>query len=221
MGMVAVVIVKPAGQLAQDRCRRWSFVDLNVVPLESFDEGLGHSIALRTLDRCPTDDEAQLFAKGYRVGGYVARPVVAEPFDGPGGLLNRPEPVLQAGHHQVAHQVPINPPGGGDKAHGFAVTAVQTEGDTDPLAIVAADLETIGASPLVAASNGDSAVVSPLCARRRMALEQQPGPEHRPVDRLVVGSGGAIDTAPTVHQGLNPPVPVGRATIDHRPNISE
>jgi hypothetical protein len=54
-----------------------------------------------------------------------------------------------------------------------------------------------------------------------MALEQQPDTEHRPVDRLVVGPGGAINTPLTVHQGLNPPVPVGRATIDHRPNISE
>jgi hypothetical protein len=49
------------------------------------------------------------------------------------------------GSHQVTNVVAGDAARGGEEAHGFPVTAIEREGNPHPLAIVAADLEAIGA----------------------------------------------------------------------------
>jgi hypothetical protein len=74
----------------------------------------------------------------------------------------------------------------GEEAHGFPVTAIEREGNPHPLAIVAADLEAIGAPTPIALIDRNAAVMPPLDTAS-MAIEQQAMDLHRPVDPLVIG----------------------------------
>ena len=99
--------------------------------------------------------------------------------------------------------------GGGDKAHGFAITAVEGKSDAHTLAVVAADLEAIRAPAVVTFGRGDTAVLLPLLATG-VTLEQQPVLAHDPVDPLVVGRCQPtmlLGLAP--QDGVNAPVALG------------
>ena len=77
--------------------------------------------------------------------GVPGTAVVRQPFDGDRQAVDPAEPMLDGGHHQVPHVVAGDAARGGEEAHGFPVTAIEREGNPHPLAIVAADLEAIGA----------------------------------------------------------------------------
>src|SRR5512132_873845 len=113
------------------------------------------------------------------VGG-VARPVVGEPFDGLGQLVHAPKAMLDGGDHEIADIFALDALGGGDMAHGFTVTAVEREGDTDLLAIIAADLEAVRAPAQIRAVHRDPAVVTAFSASR-MTLEQEIVQLHHPM----------------------------------------
>jgi hypothetical protein len=70
--------------------------------------------------------------------------------------------MLDGRHHQVSHVVTGDAACGGEEAHGFPVTAVEREGDPHSLAIVAADLEAIGAPTAIALIDRNAAVMPPL-----------------------------------------------------------
>ena len=80
--------------------------------------------------------------------------------------------MFDGGDHEVANILGGDAAGGGDVPHCLPVAAVEREGDAHLLAIVAADLQRIGAPARVAPVDGDTAVVAPLLALAAMGLEQ-------------------------------------------------
>jgi hypothetical protein len=70
--------------------------------------------------------------------------------------------MLDGGQHQVAHVVAGDAACGGEEAHGFPITAIERKRNPHPLAIVAADLEAIGAPASIALIDCDAAVMPPL-----------------------------------------------------------
>jgi hypothetical protein len=89
--------------------------------------------------------------------------------------------MLDGGHHQVPHVVAGDAARRGKEAHGFPITAVQRESDPHPLAIVAADLEAIGAPAPNALIDRNAAVMPPLDTAS-MAIKQY-GPATAPLNR--------------------------------------
>jgi hypothetical protein len=73
--------------------------------------------------------------------------------------------MLDGGYHEVPHIVGGDAACGGEEAHGFPITAIERKRNPHPLAIVAADLEAVGASayatgcptvpPLLSSNLGD------------------------------------------------------------------
>src|SRR4029077_4645939 len=86
-------------------------------------------------------------------------------------------------HHQVPHIVAGDTACGGEEAHGFPITAIERKRNSHPLAIVAADLEAIGAPAPIALIDCDAAVMPPLDTAS-MAIEQQAMGLHQPVEPL-------------------------------------
>ena len=94
--------------------------------------------------------------------------------------------MLDGGHHQVTHVLAGDAARGGEEAHGFPVTAIEREGNPHPLAVVAADLEAVGAPAPIALIHRNAAVMPPLDTAG-VAIEQQAVDLHHPVDPLVIG----------------------------------
>jgi hypothetical protein len=69
---------------------------------------------------------------------------------------------LDGCHHQVPHVVAGDAARGGEEAHGFPATAIERESNPQPLAIVAADIEAIGAPTAIALIDRNAAVMPPL-----------------------------------------------------------
>jgi len=84
-----------------------------------------------------------------------------------------------------------------------------------PLAVVATDLEPVGAPAQVRAIDGDAAVVPPLDAVAGVTLEQEAVHLHDPVDALDVNRRATFIAAPASEQSVHPAIAVGRLTRDH------
>jgi hypothetical protein len=105
------------------------------------DEGLSHSIGLRTFDGCRPRFWAYLANESARIASNVAATVAGESFDGRRQVRYPAEAMLDSRHHQVPHVVTGDAACSGEEAHGSRVTKAQCEGDPHSLAVVAADLE--------------------------------------------------------------------------------
>jgi hypothetical protein len=98
---------------------------------------------------------------------------------------------------------------GGDEAHRLAVAAVEGKGNTDTLAVVAADLEPIGTPTAVAFSDSDPAFMS-SCLPTCVPLQEQAVLLHHPPDPLVVWRRRAgILLGLPAQDGMDAPVSVG------------
>src|SRR3954463_8872103 len=97
--------------------------------------------------------------------------------------------MLDGGDHEVADLISSDPGRGCHEAHGFAVAAVQREGDAHAFAVIAGHLEAIGTPSQVRLGDGDAALVATL-GPTRMTLEQEAVPLHYRVTRAY-GSGAA------------------------------
>jgi hypothetical protein len=93
--------------------------------------------------------------------------------------------MLDRVHHQVPNMVAADPTGGGYEAHGLAITAIEGEGNSDTLAIIAADLKSIGAPAAVSLIDGDPSVMAPFLTSG-VALQEQPVVTHDTPDPFVV-----------------------------------
>ena len=81
MRMALVVILEPSRQLGQDRLSITTIVNIHVISLEGFDEGLCHPIRLRAAHRREARHQAQAIRKGDRLVGSIATAIVREPLD--------------------------------------------------------------------------------------------------------------------------------------------
>src|SRR3954468_13505254 len=70
--------------------------------------------------------------------------------------------MLDGGDHEVADLISSDPGRGCHEAHGFAVAAVQREGDSHAFAVIAGHLEAVGTPSQVRLGDGDAAVVATL-----------------------------------------------------------
>src|SRR5215210_4411580 len=78
--------------------------------------------------------------------------------------------MLDGGDHEVADLISSDPGRGCHEAHGFAVAAVQREGDAHAFAIIAGHLEAVGTPSQVRLGDGDAAVVATLGPRKLLPL---------------------------------------------------
>ena len=102
-----------------------------------------------------------------------------------GNAIDPAEAMLDGRHHQVPHVVTRDAACGGEEAHGFPVTAVEREGDPHSLAIVAADLEAIGAPAPITFIHRNTSVMPPLDTTS-IAIEQEAMDLHHAIDALVI-----------------------------------
>ena len=148
--MHAIIVIHPDWQLFEDgACVRF-WADADVIALEGTDERLGHAVGLRAFDRRSSGDQADVAGEAASVVCGVAAPIIGEPFDLAGHMIYLTEAVLDGGDHEVTHVLGCDAACGRNVAHGFAVAAVEREGDAHLLAIVAADLQAVRAPSGVA-----------------------------------------------------------------------
>src|SRR5262245_35692836 len=102
-------------------------------------------------------------SRGRSCAGEVGAAVVGQPFNGDWQAIDPAEAMLNGRHHQVAHVFAADAGHGGEKAHGLTVAAIESN-DADLVAVVAADLEAVGAPSPVRLVHGNAAVLSPLDA---------------------------------------------------------
>jgi len=167
-----VVVCDPQRQLTQHGLGIRSRADADVITFDRADEGLSHSIALRTFDGCRSWFQTDVASESARITSDVAATVVGQPFDGGRQPIDPAEAMLDGHHHQVPHVVTRDAACGGEEAHGFPVTAVERKGDPHSLAIVAADLEAIGTPAPITFIDRDAAVM-PAHGTTGMAIEQK------------------------------------------------
>ena len=96
------------------------------------------------------------------------------------------EALFDGDDHEIAHVISLDALGGGDMAHGLAVAAIEREGDTDFLRIVAGDLKTVGAPAQVRYRHSDRAIVPPLTASG-MPMKKQTVDAHDAINALTIG----------------------------------
>ncbi len=162
--MYLVIMGEPARQLVDDTLRIWPGVHADIIPLEGANERLSHAVRLRTANWGRARDQSNAPGEGACVASSVAAAVIGKPLDGFGHAVHLSVAMLDRGNHQVLDVL------GGDAArrchvsHRLAVAAVEREGDTHLLAIVAGDLQPVGTPAGVAEVDGDPAVVTPFLA---------------------------------------------------------
>src|SRR5215203_5243007 len=204
-----VVVFEPGRELLHYRFGVRDGRDPNVVAFQRADERLGHSVRLRADERRGARDEADLAGEAAGLASEVAAAVVGPPLDRAGQAVHPTEAMLDGGDHEVADILARDAAGRGDEAHGFTVAAVQREGDTDPLTVVAADLQAVRAPARVANIDGDFALVTTFLATANMALEQEAVQLHHAVDPLHVWCRTPFPLSVAAKKGMNPPVAVG------------
>ena len=116
---------------------------------------------------------------------------------------------------QVTNVLASDAARGGEEAQGFAITAVQCEGDPHLLTVIATNLEAVGAPTSIAFIHRDATVVAPLDATG-VAIKYETVGLHDPVDPFVVGRLVPGGKCPAPEDGMDPPVAVGRQLGDDR-----
>ena len=162
MGVNLVIVGDPRRQLTHYGLGIGSGTDADIVAFDCADEGFCHSIALRTFNGRRSWFETDVASEAARIAGNVAAAVVRQPFDGDRRAVDPAEPMLDGGYHQVTHVVAGDAARGSEEAHGFPITAIERKRNPHPLAIVAADLEAVGAPAPIALIDCDTAVMPPL-----------------------------------------------------------
>lgn len=129
--------------------------------------------------------------------------------------------MLDGSDDEVLHVLTGDAAGCGNEAHGLAIAAVQGKGDADALAVVAADLEPIGAPAAIAFVHRDAAIMSARLTGC-MTLQEQAVLLHHPPDPFVVGGWEAVLLRSLASQdGMDAAIAIGRQIGDHRLDARE
>ena len=131
---------------------------LNIIPLERFDERLGHAIRLRRSYRRKAWCEVDRLCEGVGLVGAVTAGVIRDPLDRVRSFLLAKESIC-ALEHQIADHLPGDSTGGSNSGHHLAITGVVCEGDTIALTVPAGDLEAVRCPAQVRADRDDLTVV--------------------------------------------------------------
>jgi hypothetical protein len=189
-----------------------NFVDASVVAFNRSGEGLSHSVALRTFDgrryRFKTDVASEAAGVAGNVAAADNHSMVS------GKRLTLPNRCSTAATIRSRMSLPEMPAVVAKKLMAPRSQQSSAKATPHPLAIVAADLEAIGAPAPIAFIDRDTAIM-PRLDTASMAIEQQAMDLHHPVDPLVM-VGFKPGQRPTFENGVDPPVAVGRQFSDHR-----
>lgn len=219
--MHVIIVVEPDRELVDHRLRIRLCADAGIIAFKGSDEGFGHAVALRAFYRRGSWDEANVSRETPGLLRRVAASVIGQPFDGVGQLVDAPKAMLDSSDHEVADVAGRNAACGCDEPHGFPIAAIEGEGDADLFAVVAGDLEPIGAPTAVAGVDRDLAVVPTFRTTPAVSLQQQAVKLHDPVDPLGIRRWSSIPFGLAAEQRMNATIAVGRQINDQRTNISD
>jgi hypothetical protein len=154
------------GEIARSRRRIGLRHEGNVVTLHRFHEAFRHSVALRAaygrVQWLQSEDAAKL-----RVLSAVQfEPLSVSHLISAGAFRTLPKRFSTAASMTSRATSPLCPSGRGRPAHRFTATAIQREGDTQRLAVIASKLKAVRAPALVALGYRNLAVMSSLRAWR-------------------------------------------------------
>src|SRR6516165_7844050 len=130
--------------------------------------------------------------------------------------LAGPEPTLDANNHQIAHHFAGDAGGRGRPGDDFPIAGVDSEQDTEELAIAASELEMIGAPTDIRAQSDHDTVVGAPWPAASVPLQGQFIDLHDPQHSLGIDCWLAFSLLLPVHQARDAPVSVGRALV-HEP----
>ena len=174
MRVKLVVVGEPSRELIDDGAGVWPGTDPGVVALQRPDEGLGHAVRLRAFDWRGAGHETDVAGEPTSVVRGIAAAIVGQPLDRFGKRVDLPEAMFDAEHHEVTNVLGADPGGCCDIAHGFTVTAVESEGDADLLAVVTGDLQPVRTPARVADVDRDPAIMPALLVAASGTLESRP-----------------------------------------------
>ena len=147
--------------------------------------------------------------RGYRVRGSSCRYPSAT--RSARHAIDLPVAVLRGGCYQVLHAL------GGDAtrrrhmSHRLPIAAVEREGGADLIAVIACDLQPVGAPAGVALVDGDEIVVTASLMPFTVTLEQQPVYVHDAQTRLTFGAGRpSLPVCRAAQQGKDGAIAVDR-----------
>ncbi len=218
--MVFVIVLEPPRKLRQDRLCIWAIVNVNIIPFESFDEGLCHPVRLRRAYRREARDEADRLSKRDRLVSAITAAVVREPLHGMRGLLTS-KPPLNALEHQISDHLAGDTTGGGDPRHDLAIAGVERKGDTNALAVPAGDLKALGRPTQVRTDRNDLTIVSAPWRLTGVALQQQSVLRHQSIDAFVVQTSLSGLFTLSIEQRPDPSISVSRMIISQSADRSQ
>jgi hypothetical protein len=118
----------------------------------------GWRVRLRALDRRGERHEADHLRQRAGLTRGIGRAVVRQPLDRPGQLSHQDKAAFDTLDHQVADSAAVDATQGSNPGDCLTITAVESEGDA--LAIVAVDLEAVGAPAGVGLIDRDAPVMA-------------------------------------------------------------
>ena len=187
MRMPRIVMLEPTRQLPHHRLRIRPMCKISIVAFERSDEALCHPVTLRAADPRRHRLQSELPGKQARIRRRIAAAVIGQPFHMSDSLAVSTEARFGRLHHQVTDQVGIDALGRRDPTHRLPVTAVQCKRNPDSLAVIAAELESIGTPTFIAGIDSNPAIMPTI--RHRLvatAMKQQLVIPHDSVNPLVI-----------------------------------
>src|SRR5262249_57873563 len=91
---------------------------------------------------------------------------------------DRAEAMLDGSEHQITNVLAADAAGGGEETHGFAITAIEREGDPHPFTVVAANLKAVGAPAAVSPLDRAASLLAPPHPPRPASHHEALGPPH-------------------------------------------
>ncbi len=219
--MHAIIMIEPSWQLLDDSAGVGAWADAGVIALECADERLCHSVALRAFDRRGSRDQADVAGEAPGIVRGVAAAVVGQPFDGVRQGVHLAEAMFDRGHHEISHIFGGYPSSRGDVAHRLPIAAVEREGDADLFAIVAADLEAVGAPACISGGDSDTAVMPPFRTATGMTLQQQAMQLHDAVDAFWIGRCAPVFLRFAAQQRMDASIAIGWQVGDQPSDVGE
>jgi hypothetical protein len=160
-------------------------MNVNIISLKRFDEGLGHPIRLLRSHRREARDETDRLGKRDRVVSAVTAAVIREPFD----RMRQSaigKSTLNAFEHQISDHLAGDAAGRRDPRHHIPIAGIESEGDANAPAVPAGDLKAVR-RPRQARTDRDDLTI--LSASRRLAgVAATAGRSATSVDRCVCSS---------------------------------
>jgi hypothetical protein len=210
--MVFVVVLEPPRKLRQDRLCIWAIVNVNVISLERFDEGLGHPVRLRRAYGREARYKADRLSERDRLVSAIAAAVVGEPLHRMRGLLIS-KPSLDALKHQISAHLAGDTAGGRDPRYHLPIAGIERKDDANALAVPAGDLKAVRRPTQIRADRNDLSIVSASWRLTGVTLPQESVLRHQSVNAFVIEPRLSGLLTLSIEQRPDPSIPVSRLII--------